>query len=149
MATKFLPVVPPFVGDAGVSEILKRVTLNVKSDPVNFNSDTAVNIFEVPGNIVITNLYVDIVTAYEASGTSAAATATIEVPGSSGAVIAWDAGNTRLQVFTDTGLSPDSLAGPIKVPASGGMIVVKTDPGTTLTGQMEVYVRYIPDQTLL
>lgn len=149
MATQVLPTVPPFVLSAGVAEILKRVELAAKSDAVNFNSATTVNLFEVPGNIIITELAVDITTAFDASGTSAAATATIEVPGSTGAIVAWDAGGTKLQTLTSDQMSPSSNSGYIKVPSSGGVVTFNQAPGTTTVGVAVVYLRYIPDDSRL
>lgn len=151
MAIKYIPVVPPHVPGQGMAKLLKHMEFTVKSDKVNFNSDTNVTLFEVPGNIIITGLNVSVLTAFEASGASAAATATIEVPGSTGAVVAWDAGatSTKLETATTAGMSPDTIGAPIKVPSSGGVVAFKQAPGTTTTGQAEVYMSYIYDDTVL
>jgi hypothetical protein len=149
MATKFLPTVPPFVPGQGMAELVKHLQLTVKSDRVAFGGSTAITLFEVPGNILITGVKVNVTTAYDASGTSAAASATIEVPGSTGAIVAWDASLTKLQSLTTAGLSPDTLAGPVLVPSSGGVITFKQEPGTTTAGVAEVYVEYVPNATLL
>jgi hypothetical protein len=132
-----------------MAELIKHLNLTVKSDKVNFNSDTNVSVFEVPGDILIRNISVNVVTAYEASGSSAAATATIEVPGDTGAIVVFDAGSTLLQTATTDVMLPSTNAGPIHVASSGGVIAVKQAPGTTTAGQLEVYLTYVPNVTIL
>lgn len=147
--TKFLPVVPPHVPAAGVAELLKHLPAIVRSEPVNYNSDTTVNLFEVPGNIIIKALHVNVITAFDASGTSAAATGTIEVPGDTGAIVVWDANLTLLQTATTDQYKPSTNAGLIKTPDSGGMVTFNQTPGTTTAGQVEVYMEYFPNVDLL
>lgn len=144
MGTKAVPVIPAAVPGFGMAELVKHMILAVKSDLVNHDSDTTVNLFELRGGEVILGVYVNVKEAFEASGTSAAATATIEVPGDSSAVVAWSAAASQLQTISDTGMYPDTLAGPIHVPDSGGVVTFNQEPGTTTTGQVEVYMRYIP-----
>ena len=145
MATKQLPVVPPHVQGAGLAELIKHVQLTVKSDLVEFNGDTAINLFEVPGNIVIEELLVNVTEAFDASGSSAAATATLSVPGDTGAIVVFDAANVSLQSLTTAAYLPSTNAGPIKVPSSGGVVSLALDPSTSTVGQLEVYMKYLPN----
>jgi hypothetical protein len=149
MATKFLPTVPPFVPGQGMAELVKHLQLTVKSDRVTFAGSTNITLFEVPGNILITGVKVNVTTAFDGTGASAAATATIEVPGSTGAIVVWDAAGTKLQALTTEAMSPDTMAGAVLVPSSGGVITFKQEPGTTTAGVAEVYVEYVPNATLL
>lgn len=149
MATKVLPITPAVAPGFGMAELIQHLTAVVRSDQVNFNSATLVSIFELPGDILIQELQVNIVTAYDASGTSVAASATIEIPCDTGALVVWDAGNTRLQALTTSGMSPSTAAGWVHVPASGGTVDVKQEPGTTTAGALEVYLRYLPNVSKL
>src|SRR3990167_6336523 len=111
MATKQLPIVPSHVPGQGVAKLLKHIPALVRSDPVNFNSDTLVNMFEVPGNIIITDLQVNIITAFDGTGTSAAATGTISVPGDTGAIVVFDSAGTLLQTATTDQYLPSTNTG--------------------------------------
>ena len=142
MATKQLPVTPPHAPGQGVAELLRRMPVLVRGDAINFNGDSAVNVFEVPGNILIRRIDVNVVTAYDASGTSAAATGTITVPGDTGAVTVWDAGGTKLQVAGTAEYSPSTTAGLIKTPDSGGMVIFLQAPSTSTAGQVEIFMEY-------
>lgn len=149
MTVKQLPIVPPHVPAAGVAELLKHIPSAVRSDPVNYNGDTAVNLFEVPGNILIRALQVNIITAFDASGTSAAATGTITVPCDTGTFTVFDAANTLLQTVTTDQYKPSTNAGWIKTPDSGGFVIFSLEPGTTTAGQLEVYMEYQPNADIL
>jgi hypothetical protein len=145
MTVKQLPIVPPHVPAAGVAELIKHLPAIVRSDPVNFNSDTSVNLFEVPGNILISKLQVNIITAFEASGTSAAATGTITVPCDTGTFTVFDSNLTLLQTVTTDQYLPSTNTGMIKTPDSGGYVIFLQAPGTTTAGQLEVYMEYYSD----
>lgn len=148
MSTKFPVKVPPHVPAAGVAEMLKHLPIVLRSDPVNYNGDTSVNLFELEGGELILDIHVKVNTAFEASGTSAAATGTITVPGDTGAITVFDAGGTLLQIATTAGLAPDTV-GAIDVPDSGGFVTALIAPGSTTAGQFEVYMTYLPKAGLL
>jgi hypothetical protein len=148
MAVKFTPIVPPHVQGQGMSELIRHLPITVKADRITFADTSPASLFEVPGNIVITGIDVEIVTAYEASGTSESGIATIEVPGSTGAVVAWNSGTTLLLTATTDAMLSDSI-GWVRVPASGGVVTFTQTPGTTTAGAVNVYLSYLPDDTLL
>lgn len=147
--TRVCPTVPPMVMSAGLAELIKHQPIVVRSGQVNFSDDTSVNLIELPGGILIKQLQVNVSTAFEASGASAAATATITVPGDTGAITMWDAGGTLLQILTSDAYSPSTNAGWVHVPDSGGYVTFLQTPGTTTVGVAEVYLEYIPNVGLL
>jgi hypothetical protein len=148
MAVKFIPTVPPHVPGQGMSELIRHIPAVAKADRITFADTSPATLFEVPGNIVITGVEVEIVTAYEASGTSESGIATIEVPGSTGAVVAWNSGTTLLLTATTDQMLADSIEW-VRVPASGGIVTFTQTPGTTTTGAVNVYLSYLPDDNLL
>lgn len=148
MAVKLLPVVPPHVPGQGLSELIRHIPATVKADQVTFADTSPATLFEVPGNIIITGIEVEIVTVYEASGTSESGVATIEVPGSTGAVVAWNSGTTLLLTATTDQMLADSIEW-VRVPASGGIVTFTQTPGTTTTGAVNVYLSYLPNDNLL
>jgi len=149
MAVKQLPKVPGHAPGQGVAALLKHVPSIVRSDVVDYDDDTSVNLFEVPGNVLIESLDINVVTAFDASGTSAAATGTITVPGDTGAVTVFDASTILFQATTTDVYLPSTNTGPIKTPSSGGFVILNQAPGTTTAGQVEVYMRYLPDVSKL
>lgn len=144
-----IPKVPVTVPGFGMAALMKHIHITVKSNSVLFSDTTAGNLLELLGNEVIVHAQVDVTAAFDASGTSAAATATLTVPGATGAVTIWDAANLKLQTLTSDVLSPSTNAGFIKVPASGGFLAFTFAPGTTTVGAFEVYLTYLPDATKL
>ncbi len=122
-----------------LAELARRVPQWVKSDAVNYSDTGTVNLFEIPGNVLITNMLVRVKTAFEASGTSAAATATITIPNDTGTETIWDAANTALQ---SSGFKPTT--GWALTPDSGGFAILTYTAGTTTAGQLEVYLSYVP-----
>lgn len=150
MTVKQLPIVPPHVPAAGVAELLKHLPAVVRSDPVDYNDGTGINLFEVPGNILIKSLSINVIAAFDASGTSAAATATITVPNDTGVATVFDSNLTLLQTATDqTVYLPSTNTGWIKTPDSGGYVILLLTPGTTIAGQLEVYMEYLPNADIL
>ncbi len=137
---KIAPTVPNIAPGFGMSELIKRIPLTVKSNSVTFADTTAVNIIELPGNVLITGAQVRVTTAFDASGTSAAATATLTVPNDTGTEVLFDAANTILQ---STGFKPATTLA--LVPSSGGYAIVNLTPGTAVAGALEVYLSYIPN----
>jgi hypothetical protein len=126
------PAHAPYVADQ-----IRRVELYVKNT-VSFGDTGTVNLFELPGNVLVTNALVRVITAFDASGTSAAATATITMPNDTGTETLFDAANTALQ---STGFKPSTAMG--ITPASGGFVILNYTAGTTTAGQLEVYLSYI------
>ncbi len=144
--TVFPPAVAP---GKGMTSVVRHISLLVKSNPVLFSDTTSVNLIEFQGNELIQDIQVNVTSAFDASGSSAAATATITVPGATGALTVWDAGNTRLQIVNSDYLSPSTNPGWIQIPASGGFLKFLLTPGTALAGQAEVYLRYLADVSKL
>lgn len=144
---KQIKAIPPFVPGEGMAEVVRRVSQWYKSDFVDFNEASgAINLFEVPGGGLFIRAYVNVEAAFDASGTSAAATATITVPGDTGAVTIFDAGNTKLQ---SSGYTPDTGGTPLHVPDSGGFVILTYTPGTAAAGQLEVYIEYLAKDNLV
>src|SRR5512147_589057 len=98
VATKTVSATPRFVPGYGMSELVRRVGQWHKSGSVLFSdTGTALNLFELPGNSIVTRLLVRVTEAFDASGSAAAATATITVPNDTGTETMWDAANVGLQ----------------------------------------------------
>lgn len=142
---KLTPTVPANAPGFGMSELLRHLNLTVRSGPVLFSDTTAVNLIELPPNALITNILINVTTAFDASGTSAAATATLTVPNDSGALTVWDAANIAMQ---SSGLISASTINAL-VAASGGFAILNLTPGTAVAGALEVYLSYVPDVTKL
>lgn len=138
--TKIAPSVPNLARGFGMTELIKRQPLVVKSDAVTFADTAAINLIELPGNALIINAQVRVTTAFDASGTSAAATATLTVPNDTGTETLFDAANTLLQA---TGFKPATTLA--LTPASGGYAILNLTPGTAGAGALEVYLMYIPN----
>lgn len=139
-----VPVTPPFSPGEGVAKVINRVEQVVRSNRVLFSDTAAINLIEFRGGEIVTGVQVDITAAFDASGTSAAATATISVPGSTGAVVVWDADSVDLQVLTSDRTHPSTNPGWVKVPDSGGFLILNLTPNTTTVGSLEVYLSYFP-----
>jgi len=137
---KIAPSVPVIAPGFGMTEIIKRMPLVVKSDAVGFGDTAAINLIELPGNSLILDARVNVTTAFDASGTSAAATATLTVPNDTGAFVLFDSNLTQLQtvgLYSATALT--------RVSASGGFAILNLTPGTAVAGSLEVYLSYIPN----
>lgn len=138
--TKIAPTVPNIAPGFGMTELIKRLPLAVKSDAVTFADTAAINLIELPGSALIVDAQVRVTTAFDASGTSAAATATLTVPNDTGTETLFDAANTLLQT---TGFKPATTLA--LTPASGGYAILNLTPGTAAAGALEVYLLYIPN----
>lgn len=145
VTTKSVERTPRQVPGYGMSELVRRVTQWHKSNPVLF-SDTgsALNLFELPGNAIVTRLLVHITTAFDPSGSAAAPTGTITIPNDTGTEIMWDAANTKLQ---SSGFSPSTVDACI-LPDSGGMVIFNftlssAGTSTCAAGECEVYLEYL------
>ena len=137
--TKVAPTVPSFAQGFGMTEFIKRLPITVKSDAVTFADTAAINLIELPGDVLIVDAQVRVTTAFDASGTSAAATATLTVPNDTGTEVLFDANLTLLQ---STGFKPATTRA--LVPSSGGYAILNLTPGTAVAGQLEVYLSYVP-----
>ncbi len=138
-AIKHLKRVPLTVPGEGMAEITRRSPLVVKSDAVGFGDTGTVNLFELPGNIVVTNAWLHVTTDFDGSGTSAAPSATFSVPVATGAQVILSA--AALSLVTTVGAN---ASGPIcVVPASGGFGILTYTAGTTTAGSLEVYMEYV------
>jgi hypothetical protein len=144
-----VPRVPVTAPGAGMADLLKYQTLTVKSNRVLFSDTTAINLIQFRGNELVLDAKINVTAAFDGTGTSAAATATISVPGSTGAVVIWDAGALGLGTLTSDFMLSSTNTGPVKVPASGGYLTVAYTPNTTTAGSFEIYLRYIPDESRL
>lgn len=136
--TKKIKHSPRIAPGAGISQIVRRIELNAKSDTVGFADTTAVELFELPENVLVIAADVRVTTAFDGTGTSAAATATITIPNDTGTEVLWDAGALGLN---STGFKPSTAMG--ITPSSGGMLILNYTPNTTTAGQLEVYLRYV------
>jgi len=130
--------VPAVVPGAGMTEVTRRGEHWIKSDAVAYGDTSPVLLMEVPGNVLITDAYVRVKTAFDASGTSAAATAVLTVPNDTGAETIFDSNLLALQA---TGFH--RATGGALTPDSGGYIQLTYTAGTTTAGALEVYVAYV------
>lgn len=131
--------VPVTVPGEGMAEVVRRTPQVVKSDAIGFGDTAAINVFELPGNILVTNAWLHVTTDFDGSGTSAAPSATFSVPVATGAQIILNA--AALSLVTTVGAN---ASGPVcVVPASGGYGIVDYTAGTTTAGQFEVYMEYV------
>src|SRR5574340_1495656 len=126
--TKQIKKVPVSVPGEGMAEVVRRGVRCYKNSAAYSESSGAINMFELPGNSLVTKLVVNVSTAFDASGTSAAATGTITVPNDTGTITLLDAGNTK---FQSSGFIASTGAEPVKLPSSGGMVIFTYTPGTT------------------
>ena len=145
VALKSVKNIPLSVPGEGMAEIVRRVAQWHKSNAVAYTeSSGAINLFEIPGNSIVLRTGIHITTAFDASGSAAAATGTITVPNDTGTEIIWDALITKLQ---STGYSPSTMEG-VVVPSSGGMVIFNyttstSGVSTNTKGQFEVYLEYV------
>lgn len=118
---------------------LTRVGEWYKSGSVASTDTTSINLLELPGNSLVVNAFVYVTTAFEASGASTAATATLTIPNDTGGTeTIWDAAAVGLQA---TGAH--WATGVAVVPSSGGYVVLAYSPQTTTVGALEVYVEVV------
>lgn len=144
---KPIPTVPVHAPGFGIAALLKHLPVTVRSDAFLFSDTSTANLIELPPNALVTNVQINVTTAFDASGTSAAATATLSIPQDSGALTVWDAANLALQ---STGMVPAStMPAAIPAAASGGYAILTYTANTTTAGALEVYLSYIPDVTKL
>lgn len=120
-----------------VADEIRRVALHAKGR-MTYSDTTAVNLFELPGNVLVKEANVRVTTAFDGTGTSAAATLTITMPNDTGTETLFDAAGTLLQ---STGFKPSTTMG--VTPSSGGYIILNYTANTTIAGALEVYLSYV------
>ncbi len=118
-------------------DVIRRVPVTVKTS-FAFGDTGTINLFELPGNTLVTDIRVLPTTAFDASGSSAAATVTVTMPCATGTVTLYDAASTKLQLTTMTIGTVNDIT-----PASGGLVIATYTAGTTTVGQANVYLSYI------
>lgn len=117
-----------------------------KSDAVAFGGDTSNVLFRLPANSIVVGAFIAVETAFDASGTSAAATATVTVTNSTGSETIYDAANTGLQ---SSGLHPATAFCVISDTAAAPVVTLLLDPGTTTAGSVRVYIEVVQLEALL
>lgn len=120
-----------------VAEEIRRVALHAKNS-VTYTDTTAINLFELPGKVLVKEVNVRVTTPFDGTGASAAATVTITMPNDTGTETLFDAGGTLLQ---STGFKPSTTMG--VTPDSGGYIIANYTANTTTAGAFEVYLSYV------
>jgi hypothetical protein len=145
VATKIIQPSPAIAPGFGQTETLRRAPQIVRSNLVEFGDTASISLFEIPGNIAITNAWLEVAADFDGSGTSAAPSATLAVPVATGAQIILSA--AALTLVTTIGAV---ATGPIAiVPASGGVGTLAYTPGTTTAGSMYVYLEYVTHADML
>jgi len=143
MAVKNVKKVPLTVPGEGMAEFVRRAPQWIKSDSsaVTFDGDTSVNLFELPGNSLVTKILVHVETAFQDGSGSAAPVVTITVPNDTGTETVYNADSTN-GVLLATGFH--AATGFALTPSSGGYVTAAIAPGTTTTGALEVFMEYVP-----
>lgn len=129
---------------AGQTELNRQESRWYKSGAVAFGDASPVTLFSVPAHTLIVQALIHVSTPFDASGTSAAATATLTVPNDTGTEVIWDAAGVGLQ---STGSHPSTTVG-VVVPSDGSITLALT-PNTTTAGQLEVYLELVEPEDLL
>lgn len=132
-----------FKGDLQ-TERERRSSQWYKSDAIGISGDTAQNLFRLPPNTLVVGGFVRVDTAFDASGTSTAATVTLTITNDTGTETIFDAANVALQ---STGFKPCTNAA--LVPADGGMAAISFDPATSAGGSFRVYLEVVELNELL
>lgn len=147
LIVKSLVSVPVSIRSAGMTEFARTVQQLAVSNTILYTDTAAINVFELPGNLLVTSVALRVKAAFDASGTGASASATVTVPNDTGTetVLATAAGemvSTGFIVGTGMALTP----------ASGGYLIVNYTPvatGGAAAGSFEVYMSYIADISML
>lgn len=121
-----------------VAETLKGTMKRVKLADIAFGDTTPILLANFPTKEVFiesVDLYVE--TAFDASGTSPAATLVVTIPEATGALTILDTNLTGLQ---STGLLPSSVKA--LTSGSGGQLSLTYTAGSTVAGAARVYMNY-------
>lgn len=144
MAVKNIKKVPVHVPGEGMAEVVRRAPQWIKSDSsaLTFDGDTTVNLFELPGNSLVTQVLVQVETAFQDGSGSDAVAVTITVPNDTGTETVFQADSSiNATVLQATGFHVAS--GYALTPSSGGLVTANIAPGTTTTGALQVFMEYI------
>lgn len=125
------------------TELNRRGSHWFKSDAIPYNGDTSNILFRLPPNTLVVSAFVSVETAFDASGTSAAATGTLII-NDTGTKTIFDSNLVAIQV---AGLHPSTDS--YLVGDAGGNVEFQLDPGTTTKGSLRVYVEVVQLETLL
>ncbi len=136
--------IPAHVPGQGVRDELKQSIKAAKSDAVAFGDTSPINLIELPGNVAVLGGYVYVETAFDASGTSAAATVTLAMPNDTGTETLYDASTIGLQ---STGMK--AFTAWAVTPASGGYVAATYTAGTTTAGSFRIYLQYVQEDDTL
>jgi len=141
VAVKLVPITPLVGLGAGMTEMNRRQPQVIKSNTVLYTDTTTINVFEIPGNVLITDAWICTTIDFDPS-----AKAAFTIPAATGGQIIIAALSGSL-VTTEVA----KATGPfVVIPASGGMGVVTYTAGTTsAAGAFNVYMEYIPNADLL
>lgn len=124
------------VKHVGLDEGLHLASVKVaQSAKVDFNGATSVNLFSIPADAIVLRTHVDVITAFDASGTSAKATLQVTAPVSTGTLAVFATTNS----VQAAGLVTSAVA----AKTVAGSVIANLEPGTTTAGQAQVYVEYI------
>ena len=141
---KYIKNVPAHMPGAGVREQVVLSQKVAKSDAVAFGDTSPINLIELPGNVAVLGGYVYVETAFDASGTSAAATVTLAMPNSTGTETLYDASTIGLQ---STGMK--AFTAWAVTPSSGGYVAATYTAGTTTAGSFRIYLQYVQEDDKL
>lgn len=130
--------VPVAVPGEGMAEFVRRSSQMIKSDSMVYDDTSPANLIELPGNVLVKGGFVHVTTAFDASGSAAAATLTLTVPNDTGTETIFDASTNFLQT---TGFHP--VTGYALTPSSGGYVIATYTAGSTTQGALEVYLDYV------
>jgi hypothetical protein len=140
------PVKGEFNIGAQQTEKNRRSSHWYKSDLISVGGDTSNTLFRLPNNCIVVGGFVSVETAFDASGTSTAATATVTVTNSTGTETIYDAANTGLQ---STGLHPATGFAIVSDTGGAPVALFLYDPGTTTGGAARVYLEVVHLDDLL
>lgn len=129
---------PKHARGEGVADALHRAAKWAKAASVEYDDTSPINLFEIPGDVRVVGGYVEVTTAFEVAGSSAAATVAITVPNATGTKTLWDAAGVGL---LSTGAKQFSAWD--VTPSSGGYVIATYTAGTTTAGAFQVYLSYI------
>lgn len=137
--TAFVKPAPKYAPGSGVADALGRSQKWVKAAAVAYDDTSPINLFEVPGDVLIVGGIVNVDSAFDPAGTSAAPTVAITAPDvDDTTVTVWDAAGVGLLT---TGKKP--FTNFAQTPASGGYVIATYTAGTTTAGGFEVWLAYV------
>lgn len=134
------------------TEFNRRESKWYKSDAVIVASGavsqgaTTNTLFRLPNNCIVVGGFLSVETAFDASGTSVAASCTVTVTNGTGTETLFDAANTALQ---STGLKPCTSATIVSDTTGAPVATLLIDPGTSVQGTVRVYLEVVPLEDLL